>query len=129
MVRLKLELNYPLEIGFGQLSGCCQNTKLMEFGHQVEKLISWKAEVTSDTQLQLVVVQKPSLQLYIGDLTSQPTNIKKPINLTLYQTVKLLPMISTFSVYTGQKMNYTLMLMIPQTNFWMLISRINLCGI
>lgn len=83
---LKSKLNYQKEIGYGQLFGYYPKIINTEHGQQVDKLISCKAEVTSD--IQLLPVEDLNLldQPYIGAQTILLTNSTR---LTLFILILL----------------------------------------
>ena len=96
----KLELNYQKVIGYGLQYGYYQEIMNMENGQQVDKLISWKAEVM------LVILENLEedlihlVQLYIGDLIMHIISIIKPMLKNLWMAVLLL-MISMYLDFIG----------------------------
>lgn len=117
MGEFRLERNCLREIGYGLLSGSCQDITNMGNGLQVEKLISWKVEemltILNNLEEVLIVLDL----LFIGDLTGLIISTIKLMLRNLYQVQHLLT-ISIFSVFIGTTRPYIPILIMKQTKFF-----------
>lgn len=127
MEESKLELNYLREIGYGLLSGYYQDLMNTESGQQVDKLISWKAEVTLTIQKNLEEESNLSDQHSIGVQTGSTTSSTKPMLRNHYQ-VEHSTMISISLVLSGITKPSTHILITKQTKFSKLIILIQPIG-
>lgn len=123
----KLELNYPREIGYGLPSGYYQDITNMENGQQVDKLISWKAEVMLTIQKSLEEEFNLSDQHSIGVQTGNTTSSPKPMLRNHYQ-VEHSTTISISLVLFGITKLSTPILITKQTKFSKLIILIQAIG-
>ena len=117
---LKLELSFPREIGYGQLSGAFQDTMSTENGLLVVKSISCKVEETLTIQENLEEDLKLSAQLCIGDLTTSPINTLK-LTLKNQAQVHLSLTSSILSVSIGIRIPFIPILILTPTKFFKLI--------
>jgi hypothetical protein len=118
---LKLELSFPREIGYGQLSGAFQDTMSTDNGLLVVKSISCKVEEMLTIQENSEEDLKLSAQLCIGDLTSSPINTLK-LMLRNQAQVDLLLTSSILSASIGIRIPFIHILIPIPTKFFKLIT-------